>query len=392
MSSVWSRVKTSENWVSCQITPSLREALEKQLGNQLESYLKALARPAKLYFLRVNTLKTTVGKVVKSLREKGFKPKQLIEIPEAIFIEVKGPLKVPIAEKKVIVDREAAEAVLSGAHLYAPGIIEADEAEKGEKVTIYSETGVCVGTGIWRLNTREALEKRRGLAVEVTHKVFTIPSSRELPERNAGLIYPQSIPSMLASIALNPKPGEKILDMCCAPGGKLTHLAQLTRDKAEIIGVDRSEKRLKTTLENLKLLGIKNVKLLREDSRYLDLKHPNWKFDKILLDPPCSALGYRPKLKENKTLKQILGLADYQRQLLKVAVKLLKKNGVLTYSVCTITKEECIENTRYAVEALGLEIEEQPLYLGFKTKLKTQIFYPPTHETPGFYIAKLRKP
>ena len=144
---------------------------------------------------------------------------------------------------------------------------------------------------------------------------------------------------------LDPKEGEKILDSCSAPGTKTTHLAALTNDNAEILAVDRSEKRLQILKSNLERLSIKSVKVLKADAtRLIDIK-PNLRcyFDKILVDAPCSGIGTfarNPDLRWSLSKNKIVELIILQERLLDGILPLLKRNGTLVYSTCTICPAE----------------------------------------------------
>ena len=124
--------------------------------------------------------------------------------------------------------------------------------------------------------------------------------------------------------------------------------------------------------------------------------------DKILIDPPCSALGVRPKLYEIWQVEELEALARYQRRFLKEATNVLKHEGIIVYSTCTLTQEENECNMKSAYTELGLEILSHKPYEGVSGELvndfpqpetdKLQRFYPDIHDTPGFFIGKLLKP
>jgi len=187
------------------------------------------------------------------------------------------------------------------------------------------------------------------------------------------------------------------VDMCAAPGGKASHIAQLMNNCGKILAVDRSKAKIRGLEENLARLGVKIVSTYVGDARELPIKFPSLKADKVLLDPPCSALGVRPKLYETRSMRDILALSAYQRSFLRAAVKILKKGGVLVYSTCTLSPEENELNVKYAVEGLGLELEEQKYFYGCKGEKfisqydLVQRFYPDLNDTPGFFIARFRK-
>ena len=170
-------------------------------------------------------------------------------------------------------------------------------------------------------------------------------SIKNLPGYKDGMWVVQDRSSQWVAPLLNPMKGEKILDACAAPGSKTTHLAALANDDAEIIAVDRSEKRLKILQSNLERLNINSVKTLKADATNLmDIK-PNFisYFDKILIDAPCSGIGTfarNPDIRWSLSKDKINQLIILQERLLESIFPLLKKNGILVYSTCTICPEE----------------------------------------------------
>ena len=170
-------------------------------------------------------------------------------------------------------------------------------------------------------------------------------SIKNLPGYREGMWVVQDRSSQWVAPLLNPMKGEKILDACSAPGSKTTHLAALANDDAEILAVDRSEKRLKILQSNLKRLNIKSVKTMKADATSLiDIK-PNLVsyFDKILIDAPCSGIGTfarNPDSRWSLSKDKINQLILLQEKLLERIFPLLKSNGILVYSTCTICPEE----------------------------------------------------
>ena len=170
-------------------------------------------------------------------------------------------------------------------------------------------------------------------------------SIKNLPGYKEGLWVVQDRSSQWVAPLLSPRKGEKILDACSAPGCKTTHLAELTNDDAEILAVDRSEKRLKMLKSNLERLDIKSVKTFNADSTKLIEIKPNLLnyFDKILIDAPCSGIGTfarNPDSRWSLSMDKINELILLQERLLETIFPLLKKNGTLVYSTCTICPEE----------------------------------------------------
>lgn len=142
------------------------------------------------------------------------------------------------------------------------------------------------------------------------------------------------------TILLDPKPGMRVLDLCAAPGGKSAHLADLMNNEGEIVAIDKFESRLKILEENLERLHVKNVRTVVADSREFD--DPE-KFDRVLVDAPCSGLGTlrkKPDIKWKRDLMDIRRLTVTQKELLESAAKQVKLGGYLVYSTCTIEPEE----------------------------------------------------
>lgn len=375
----------------------IRRWVERYGILRTKSLVEALKTPCKRISLRVNLLKTDTDHVLRYFEEKGVRVHCHDKLEEVIFVESRGPFKLPTSDKVVIADKMAAESVMMGAHLFAPGVVKAENVRKGDEVLIVDKYGQPVGYGVAEMDGEEMEKRREGLAVRVTVTLFKVPSFRGDPIFEEGYIYPQSFPAILTSRVLDPRPGELVVDMCAAPGGKTTHIAQLMRNEGQIIAVDRSKNKVKKLQETVAKLGVKNVKILLEDARRLPKLYPSLKADKVLLDPPCTALGVRPKLFENRNEKDIINSAAYQRTLLRAASKILKKDGVLVYSTCTLSPEENELNIKYAVDELGFKVDDQMHVYGFfgepllKDYRKLQRFYPDSHDTPGFFIARLIK-
>ncbi|ASJ11369.1 RsmB/NOP family class I SAM-dependent RNA methyltransferase [Thermococcus thioreducens] len=372
----------------------LREYYRRLFGSEAEEIMASLRTPVEKYYIRVNTLKTSRSKLMSILRKEGLKPKRSPYLKEGIYFEREGPNFPDDYEPGLPVVRAnkfASESVYQGAMLYAPGVLQADKRIKpGDEVEIRDPRGLLVGIGIARMNAKEMVVSTRGVAVEVTLPKFKLPSLSELQSFKEGLFYAQSLPSMVVAHVLEPSEEELVIDMAAAPGGKTSHIAQLMQNRGEIIAIDKSRNRLKKMEEELKRLGVKNVKAIHMDSR--KLPELGIQADKILLDAPCTALGIRPKLWESRTPKDIEATARYQRHFINAAIKSLGKGGVLVYSTCTLSYEENEGNVKYIL-GKGLKLEEQSIFIGSSGMGidEVQRFYPNRHLTQGFFIAKFRK-
>ncbi len=165
----------------------------------------------------------------------------------------------------------------------------------------------------------------------------------ELPAYERGDFYVQDEAAQLIGFIVAPKPGERILDACAAPGGKSTHLAELMGDRGEITAADAGAKRLERIVENARRLGLTSIRPvvadLTGDSSALGLTP----YDRILVDAPCSGFGVlrrNPEAKWYKTEAVIGKMAALQLKILAKAGTLLKPGGVLVYSTCTTEPEE----------------------------------------------------
>jgi 16S rRNA (cytosine967-C5)-methyltransferase len=160
------------------------------------------------------------------------------------------------------------------------------------------------------------------------------------PGYAAGAFTPQSRASQLAARIVDPQAGERVLDLCAAPGGKTTHLAALMGDRGEVVAVERHPQRARALRATARRMRADSVRVVEGDAR--TFADPDG-FDRVLLDPPCSGLGTlqsHPDLRWRMTPEAIVALAAEQDELLAAAHRVLRPGGVLTYSVCTISPTE----------------------------------------------------
>ncbi len=211
-----------------------------------------------------------------------------------------------------------------------------------------------------------------------------------------GYFYVQSLASQIIPFIVNPIEGEKILDACCAPGGKLTHLHSLNKN-AVLTGMDIHHKKLKKTRNNCKRLGCNDsVNLVRADIKNSPFLK---KFDKILLDVPCSGLGTirgNPEIKWKRTPSDFKDSGEKQKEMLESALRGVKKGGKLIYSVCSSEPEETNEVidsillSNNDISVLNIEgcLPEKCAEMSDGKFFKT---LPHKHNTDGFFAAVLKK-
>src|SRR2546428_11433686 len=320
-----------------------------------------LGMPSKYYF-RINTLKAERDTIFQSMLSTGLHAERHEQVEDAAFLHPQAS-KIETDGSIVEANRFAAEAVQLGAHLYAPGVKRCHGLRPGMKVTVVDGNGTPVGSGVSHQSETSILTYRQGVAVEIKISRTGLPSIMETPWYADGQIHLQSLPAILTSHILDPKPGQTIVDLNCAPGGKTSHIAQLTRNKARIIGFDRNERKVQKVKELMQRMGCANYQLISHDSRYVHLDY-KIKADRVLVDPPGTALGIIPKLALETTAQNVENSADYQKQFLTTASHITKKDGTIVYSVCTITKEECENVVGFAEKELGLTLDKQRPALG----------------------------
>lgn len=282
--------------------------------------------------------------------------------------------------------RAETEALLHANNEEAPMIIRANLL-KGTREALL---GLLVQSGLEATPTRWSPQ---GIRVESSSNVQRLPGFDE------GLFYVQGEASQLIGYLVDPKPGERILDACAAPGGKSTHLAELIHDQGEIIATDVSARGLEKVKENVRRLRIRSVRPYCADV----LRGPDGilaaPYDRVVVDAPCSALGTlrsHPEAKWHRSETDIQRLSRLQRQLLYRVARLVKPGGTLVYATCTLTREEneeAVEN--FLSSHPDFSLEDAADYLpGEARQLVSGRYFmalPHRHGTEGFFAARMRK-
>jgi 16S rRNA C967 or C1407 C5-methylase (RsmB/RsmF family) len=305
---------------------------------------------------------------------------------------------------------------------------------------------VFVGTGIAQCSRSAIFREQRGVAVAMDLAKRNIPC---LPPFDEDILSPwvvlQHPPSIVVGHALKQsfdmddptttiqaKAPSYILDMCAAPGGKSSHLASLFPD-TKILACDKSRSKMRQCYQRFLKLGIASnvLPLVMDSSKCVLSDSPESgstvhkildaadcqdgifrvhgfvpeSFEAIILDPPCSALGLRPKLQISASLEDLQSAAQYQRKFVDNAVQLLKPGGVLLYSTCTINPLENEGMVRYILDKnddeIGLELLDVGVDLGCRGLVGHELLsetehrlvrrFDPTKDTMGFFIAKFQK-
>ena len=222
-------------------------------------------------------------------------------------------------------------------------------------------------------------------------------------EHQLGYIYLQGAASMIPPVVLNPKKDEIVLDMCASPGSKTSQMAAMMQNKGIIVANDNKVLRLKPLTSNLQRCGVTNTVITRMEGRWFKQK-----FDKILLDAPCSGIGTIRKsyntieMWNPNTIKKFAGI---QRQLIETAFNCLEQDGIMIYSTCTLEPDEDeavldflinkFDNAK--IKKFSLDIKRGDISTEFEGKTydsdvkKALKVWPQDNDTEGFFVAKIQK-
>jgi 16S rRNA (cytosine967-C5)-methyltransferase len=247
----------------------------------------------------------------------------------------------------------------------------------------------------WREeNVEYDFVRRDWLEENLVFELKSHPPLNSLSSFRDGWFYIQDPSTLLAACKLGAQPGEMILDLCAAPGGKTTFIAQLIGNEGKIVACDISEERLKLIRENCQRLGVTCVEFCRSRGngahsekteigrRLLTSSPTDKKFDRILVDAPCSNTGVmrrRVDLRWRISPEEILRLQRVQLDLLNIAATKLKPGGVLIYSTCSLEPEENGEVVKEFLRA----------HAGFKLEIERKLL-PFADSVDGAYVARLK--
>jgi 16S rRNA (cytosine967-C5)-methyltransferase len=207
--------------------------------------------------------------------------------------------------------------------------------------------------------------RRDWLDENLVFELKSHPPLATLPSFQQGQFYVQDPGTLLAVRELNPQPVETILDLCAAPGGKATYIAQLLQNQGKVIAHDTAPERLKLIAENCARLGVTCVEIILNS----EFEIRKSQFDKILVDAPCSNTGVmrrRVDLRWRIRPEEIERLRTAQLQLLRNAATLLKPGGILVYSTCSLEPEEnCGVVEQFLREQNGVKLDRERELLPF---------------------------
>jgi 16S rRNA (cytosine967-C5)-methyltransferase len=239
-----------------------------------------------------------------------------------------------------------------------------------------------------RINTLKTQAKPADVSVDPTDhplcwRVTDTPGLFRTKSFVDGEFYVQDPSTLVAVDVLDPQPGDAVLDMCAAPGGKTTYIAQKMQNRGRIIAADSQSSRLALVGENCRRLGVQIVATLACEGTRLDRCLRGEEFDRVLVDAPCSNTGVvrrRADLRWRLTEEEIARLAALQMRLIASAAKFTKRGGVLVHSTCSLEPEE----NEGVVEAFLKSHKEFALET-------TRSLFPPRDGVDGAFVARFRR-
>lgn len=361
--------------------PEFLERMKKLLLNpsDFEKYEKIIQEQL-LNSIRCNTLKISPEQLKKRLEEKGWKISQLWkEHPEVMIIE--GKFINENDDNKI--NNHNLKNLSKAKQIWAGG----------------------GGAKRWRVGQNPKLQNKKILADLEPGEL-----GRAI-EHLLGYYYIQELASMLSIIALKPKTNELILDLCASPGSKTSQIASQMQNTGTIIANDINIGRIKILASNLERCGVTNTIITRDDGIRLCEKFSSQelKFDRILLDAPCSGEGTMrssPKTCLMWNPNTIKSLSKLQKKLFQKAFEILKSDGEIVYSTCTHAPEENEEvvdfmlkefKEKIEIEGINLPVKYRPGLQWWSGRAYTQDvkkscrIYPQDNNTEGFFLAKFRR-
>lgn len=214
-----------------------------------------------------------------------------------------------------------------------------------------------------------------------------------------GLLQVQDESSMLVAKVLDPKPGDYVIDVCSAPGGKATHIAELMKNEGLVSARDIHEHKIKIIGDAAKRLGLNSVKPELFDATELD-EGSIKKADRVLVDAPCTGLGIlrrKPDIKWARNIEDSKEIIELQKKILSTASKYVKPGGYMVYSTCTIESEENEDVVNYFLKE-NKEFDAEDISGYFPEELKKATakdgyvqFFPNVDNIDGFFISKFRR-
>ncbi len=284
-----------------------------------------------------------------------------------------------------------------------------------EWLSSYTQADQCLEAfysqnDFFRVNTLKISPKKFREISKITVKPLSYDAAFQIDENKRfeigktweyflGLIYPQSLPSILTSLVLNPNKSDIVLDVAASPGSKFSHIAMLMENKGILVGNELKEEKISALYATINRMNILNCIVTIRDGSRLDWRS---RFSKVLLDAPCTALGSGAAAWERWQPDNSSKISALQKRMLFSAYDALKPGGTIVYSTCTYAKEEneeVVKNLLDSVPSASLENVDFGFDFAHEHGLseygnefrKCCRVYPQHLRSEGFFMAKIRK-
>ncbi len=426
------------------IAPAVIDYLAESYPSErdMRTLMHAISTAPENYFLRINLTKITPVALLDLWKEHFPAFQGCIDpLPNTLKIPIKGVFNPPLLKTRVYCDKFAAESVMIGADLFMPGVTGMNgKFSCNKEVSILlspshipktwkiDPESLHVANGVTRKTSKQYVTERKGIFVENNAPRYIVPKYRNHPIYQNGLVSGQNVPPNYAMACLigtafaqyKDRPDNvTILDLCAAPGHKSTAMVEWSHYYSTlenlawhppILSIDRSANRLRHLTKDMTRLGLSKItpwackveKIVQERPT---LKHAA---DVVMFDPPCSALGTRPKLFIEENNNRLTGYAKNQSRLLPFVDELIKPEGFLMYNTCTLAQAENEEIVNQMITDYHYELCPLTQYLPKTIKhvsrpalptsnLSTRDlgnmcrFSPTSGDMSGYFIALLKK-
>ncbi len=269
--------------------------------------------------------------------------------------------------------------------------------ERGGEITLHLQPDRVSRTDYMKLLREQGISCREGLYMGNACLARGVRDIAALPGYREGMFFVQDESSMLPGVCSGIRPGDRVIDVCGAPGGKSLHALELLRGDGRVSVRDVSEKKVHTIRENIERMRYENVECKVWDATREDAAYREWA-DVVLADVPCSGIGIigrKPEIKY-RALEQTETLVPLQRKICENAVRMLRPGGALIYSTCTIHRRENEEQAAWIQDHLGLRPESLDSFLPEVLKNRQSArgmlqMLPGIHGSDGFFVARFVK-
>ncbi|KAA0723845.1 putative methyltransferase NSUN6 [Triplophysa tibetana] len=351
------------------------EVGKEEAARAFEALLSCLSHPPMFTCVRVSTHLHTLTDIQHKLQQHvtqiscrdGSASPAVIHthphLPDVLLVPVSGPRCVDLQGSEVIVGAQCGNAVLRGAHVFTPGVLGTPKFMKaGDVVSVFSDIdGKCtrgakefqgkkvfLGNGVSEVHRSDVFCSEgpaRGVAIRMTEPLYQSPSFDGVLTED---VFLQNLPSVVVGHVLGPRPGERILDMCAAPGGKTTHIASLMNNQGAVVALEKIKSKMEKIIQNAKTLKLECIRAYCCDSTQAVISHPTHHynagrafqpdgFSEVSLSIHQSQIGKIASVKMTILLHGLCCITPVSSSSFTMKNFLLKNGQWIKYSVCGVS-------------------------------------------------------